>query len=163
MFIFKMNQKRPSKFELSEEEIRKKIVLDFKQGHEIVDIARDHNYHIKSIKRIIRTFSKRKSFKRRKGAGRPQKLNQSHKMTSRNMIRSHPWTTCSEISKRLAIRNYLKFLGYSYKRPSKKLQLTQQDKEVRYTWAINHKNFDFSNVVFADEASFWLHGQAAKM
>jgi len=30
---------------------------------------------------------------------------------------------------------------------------------LRFNWALRHKNYNFSNVIFADEISFWLHGQ----
>jgi len=33
----------------------------------------------------------------------------------------------------------------------------------RVDWALKHKNYDFSNVVFADECSIWMHSWQGKM
>ena len=61
-----MNKKKPAKDELSEEEIRKKITLEYKGGMKIEDIAVENQYHIKSVQRIVRNFLGKKSYKRRK-------------------------------------------------------------------------------------------------
>ena len=165
-----MNNKRPLKDQLSEEEIRKKIVLEFKQGMDIEQIAEQSCYHVKSVQRIVRNFSRRKSYKRRKGAGRPQKLTQTQKTQITNKIRSQPWLSCRDLANQIGgsispetIRRYLKSLDYAFKFPTKKPKLTKKNQEDRLKWALKHKKFDFSNVVFADEASFWLNGHVQKM
>ena len=165
-----MNQKRPLKNQLSEEVIRKVIVLEYKKGKLPAVIAHESGYHIKSVQKIIRRFASKRIYNRRKGAGRPKVLNQSEKTIIRNKIRSKPWLACKELANRLGklvspetIRVYLKSLGYSFKKPTKKPLLNDDDKFERLTWAKNHKNYDFSNVIFADEASFWLHSHPQKM
>jgi len=165
-----MNSKRIARNQLSEEEIRKKIIIDISKGRDIQEIAAEHRYHPKSVQRINRTFHGRRSYKRRKGAGRPQKLGPAEKVSLLNKIRAKPWLSCKDIVTELdlqvspeTVRRYLKSLGYIYKNPTKKPKLSQTDRAARFTWANAHKNFDFSNVVFADEASFWLNGSSKKM
>ena len=96
-----MNKKRPAKDELSVEEIRKKIILEYKGGMKIEDIAVENQYHIKSVQRIVRNFLGKKSYKRRKGARRPKKLTQTVKMAIVNKIRSQPWLSCQKIASQL--------------------------------------------------------------
>lgn len=165
-----MNNKRASKYDLEEEEIRKLIITADRQGMEIETIAEEVGYHPKSVQRIVREFKGKHDFKRRKGAGRPKKLSRSEKIAIRNSISTTPWLTCSELRTNLAlkvcdetIRLYLQDQGYRFKQPVRKPRLTQKDKEARFNWALEHKNHDFTNVVFADETSFWLHSYTKKM
>jgi len=136
-----MNKKRPLKNQLSEEVIRKVIVLEYKKGKVPAVIAHESGYHIKSVQKIIRKFASKRNYKRRKGAGRPKVLNQSEKTIIRNKIRSKPWLACKELANGLGklvspetIRVYLKSLGYSFKKPTKKPLLNDDDKFERLTW-----------------------------
>ncbi|HRN71441.1 MAG TPA: transposase [Candidatus Woesebacteria bacterium] len=165
-----MNKKRPSKTQWSEEEIRKKIILEYKQGMELEQIADRCQYHIKSVQRIIRNFKNKRSYTRRKGAGRPPKLDQSLKNKIRNVILINPWLSCQDIVNELninvsrePIRTYLRSLGYRWRKPIKKPKLSEFNKEIRFNWALEYENYDFSHVIFADEASFWLHNNVHKM
>jgi len=165
-----MNKKRPLPRQTSEEGIRKIIVLEHKEGREAAEIANDVHYHIKSVQRIIRNFSKKKNYKRRKGGGRLQKLSRNDKIRIRNRISNNPWLTAKEIANELeikvsaeTIRKYLKSQGYRWKKPVQKPQLTKANKTLRFNWALRHKNYNFSNVIFADESSFWLHGHIQNM
>ena len=122
------------------------------------------------MKNITRNFRTRRSFKRRKGAGRTKKLNQALKTAIRNKIKAFPWPNCSQIARDLnsevcteTIRQYLRPLNYIYKRPCKKPKLTLGDIEERFNWASWYKRYGFSQVVFADEASFWLNNNIEKM
>ena len=92
-----MRKKNPLPRQTSEEGIRKIIALGHKEGREVTEIANDVHYHIKSVQRIIRNFSKKKNYKGRKGGGRPQKLSRklsrNDKIRIRNRISNNPWLT----------------------------------------------------------------------
>jgi len=85
-----MTTKRHNSKPLSEEEIRRRIMLESKEGRPIPQIASTYHYHEKSVEKIIRTFGSRRTFKRRKDAGRPKKLNQGLKLAIRNKLQSFP-------------------------------------------------------------------------
>ena len=139
-------------------------MLEHKEGREAAEIANDVHCHIESVQRIIRNFSK-KNYKRRKWGGRPQKLNRNDKIRIKNRISNNPWLTAKELANELeikssaeTIRKYLKSQGYKWKKTVQKQQLTKANKTPRFNWALRHKNYNFSNITFADGNSFWLHG-----
>jgi len=156
-----MNTKRPNSKPLSEEEKRKRIILESKEGRPIPQIVSTYRFHEKFVEKIIRAFGSRRTFKRRKGAGRPKKLNQALKIAIRNKVQSFPWLSCDQIARNLgkqvcaeSIRLYLKYLEYVYKSPCKKPKLSKKDEDERLKWARTHKEYDFSQIIFAGEASF---------
>ena len=155
---------------LSEERKRAKIIEDFNKGEDIDEIARRVGYHPKSCLRIIKRFSGKKSYKRAKGAGRPQVLGSTDKISIINCLRAKPWLSASKIKERLllkaqprTIRLYLESLNYSYRKPYRKPKLSNQDKVNRVDWALKYNNFDFSRIVFADECSIWMNDWQGRM
>jgi len=165
-----MKRKYPFTEPSDEELIRAEIMKDHRNGALPETIASTYGYTLYSVNRILKKFQGKRNFARRKGAGRPTILNQGAKIAIVNQVRSKPWLTCSEIARNLridvsaeTIRRYLKSLDYSYKKPSSKPKLKNEDKVQRTTWATNHQDFDFSRVVFMDETSFWLNNKVGKM
>jgi len=156
---------------LSEEEKRKQIIKDHDKGDSLNDIAERSGYHIESVRKIIiKEFNGRKDMKRVRGDGRHKFLGSSDKIAIINCVRQKPWLNSTIIKERLhlqaqprSIRRYLESLHYKYIKPYKKPNLTSQDKMNRVDWALKHKNYDFSNVVFADECSIWMHSWQGKM
>ena len=158
------------KTKLSEKEIREKIIEDHNKGRSVDEIANRYGYHPSSITKIIRNFKGKKNFNRKKGAGRPQILSQSDKQAIVNCIRSKPWLSSAKIKERLnisaqprTIRKYLEDLHYRFRKPCKKPKLSKKDKDLRLDWALQYKNYDFSNVVFADECSIWMREWSGMM
>ncbi len=165
-----MDKKTPKKPTSEEEKIREAILSDYRSGIDIHDIAMQYNKSDFSVKRTIENFSKRRSFKRRKGAGRHKMLHVADRLSVRNCVQAKPWLTCGEIKRHLTlkasaetIRRYLKDLNYSYKSPKKKPMLSEEDKTERLEWAKNHTNYPFAKVVFVDETSIWLNSSSKRM
>jgi Transposase and inactivated derivatives len=126
-----MSQNKVWKNYMSEEEVRHKIITEYNKGTEFQEIAESSGYHEKSVSRIIRNFNGKKSFKRKKGGGRPQILTSSNKIAISNCVRSKPWLGSDKIKQHLGlkasartIRLFLNGLGYKYKFPRKKPLLT---------------------------------------
>ena len=55
------------------------------------------------------------------------------------------------------IQRYLKSIGWKKQIPLKHPYLTVAMKRKRLKWYLNHRNFNWSNVVFSDESKFQLH------
>jgi len=111
----------------------------------------------------VRKFGEKRNFKRSKGAGRPPSLSRADKISIRNCARANRYYSRIEIKNHLhlqvsceTIRQYLHYLGYSYKYPRKKQKLTQANKTERVNWATFLRGFDLSPLIFADETSIWL-------
>ena len=122
--------------------LRRCIVEDYREGLDYEEIAVKYGYHIKSVKRIVRKFGEKRNFKRSKGAGRPPSLSRADKISIRNCARANRYYSRIEIKNHLhlqvsceTIRQYLHYLGYSYKYPRKKQKLTQANKTERVNWA----------------------------
>jgi len=47
-------------------------------------------------------------------------------------------------------------MNYEYKFPIEKPLLSEKQKINRINWCNEHKNYDWDNVIFSDEASIWL-------
>jgi len=155
---------------LSQEEKRAKIIEDHAKGESLEMIAARSGYHEKSVSRIIRKFRNGKSTKRVKGSGRPQILTSGDKISISNCIRAKPWLSSAQIKQRLdlqaeprTIKRFLESHNYSYRKPYKKPKLTSQAKLDRVEWALKHKNYNFSKVVFADKCSIWMHEWRGRM
>ena len=95
-----MNSKSHN-FEPLSEEIRKRVIRESKAGVSVSQITSVYHYREKSVKKIIRNFRIRRSFKRRKGAGRHKKLNQALKTAIRNKIKAFPWLNCIQFARDL--------------------------------------------------------------
>jgi len=81
-----MKRKYPFLEDLTEEEVRREIIKDHEEGLDPITITPKYGYHPKSVERIIRRYQGKKSFARRKGAGRPEILNQGEKTSIRNQV-----------------------------------------------------------------------------
>jgi transposase len=149
--------------------LRRQIVEGSKNGmsfHQLGKIFGKHPYY---CSRVVKNFKYRMEFEQKPSPGRPEKLTPSQKIGISNSIRSNPMLSLTDIKKRVGldidvstIYHYLKSQGYSYSLAKKKPKLTIEDKFIRVKWAETHQNYDFSNVVFADECSVWLCGTRCK-
>ncbi len=127
-------------------------------------------YHPKSIPRLVRQFKKRKSFERKKGSGRPPALNTTNKRRINALASNHPTWSAAYIRKYLNLRvsartiaNYLKSANFVLRSTIPKPKLNDKQKNDRVTWSQQNHNFDFSQIIFADEASFWSNTYKKKV
>jgi len=151
----------------SQEEIRKRIISEFKDGVDAESLAVKYDVHVKSVYRMVRVYNKRKSYRRKKGSGRPNALSADEKRRLASFVQVNPFITARQIQYRLGltvsletIRNHLKRLGYVRKKLKKKIVLTSDDILERLTYARRNQDRDWSNVLFADEAGIWLFKEA---
>jgi transposase len=151
----------------NQEEIRKRIISEFQDGADPEFLAAKYNVHEKSIYRMVRVYKKRKTYRRKKGSGRPDSLSTQEKHSLASIVDQNPFITARQLQVRLGltvslrtIRNYLKSLGYVHKKLKKKITLTGDDILERLTFARRNQDRDWSNVIFADEAGVWLFKEA---
>ena len=81
-------------------------------------------------------------------------------------VKSHPEESSSQLSQYIkdrfvdisprTIRRRLAEAGFRYGVPIRKPLLTEGHIKVRFHWATDHRNFDFSKVIFTDETTFLL-------
>ena len=55
------------------------------------------------------------------------------------------------------VSRYLKSVKWTRKKATKQPDLEEIHKELRFDWAQNHEHYDWSSVVFTDEATFELN------
>jgi transposase len=152
-----------------EEQIRKKICDDYRNGRTFQQLAGSTGYHIESVRKIWKNFKDRKSYKKDKSGGAPPCLGPSDKIRIINCIRANPQYSCRDIGTHLELNccpkticRYLESKGYRNRLAPKKPKLDENDENNRLLWAQNHLHFNFSNVIFADETSIWLGGMWTK-
>lgn len=146
-----------------QEEIRKLIVIDYKRGVKLKDIAVTYGYHYDSVTRIIREYNRRKTIKRKPGSGRTYDLKNHQKANIINAIRRNPFLTCGDLQIKYApcisverIRQYLKEKNFTWKKPRKIPKLSPNDKDDRFFWSIKYYYLPFWKVVWTDECAFWI-------
>ena len=61
------------------------------------------------------------------------------------------------------IRRRLAEAGFRYGVPIRKQLLTEDHIKVRFQWAMDHRNFDFSKVIFTDETTFLLFSKKRRI
>ena len=101
---------------------------------------------------------------RKKGSGRKTILNPDSKMLILEQIKNGDTQTPEEISKILkekkfkgspkTIRKFLKKEGFISKPPVESYELSEGQKLARKKWWIDHKDYDWENIIFTDETAF---------
>lgn len=149
---------------LKQRDNRIKIVTAKKAGKKIQKISKAYGVHNKSVPRIWKTYKARGTCNRRKGSGRKSSLNKSDKQKIRNFFNNHPKATAVDAKKDLklqvtpqTVRNYMHSVGYSFKNCTKKICLTQLQKQRRLLFAKKYRKKSFQRVLFSDECSVWLN------
>lgn len=147
----------------SQEQIRQRIISEYQSGIDIPDLSVKYDRHEKSIARMLRVYRKRRTFRRKRGSGRPNVLTKQDKLRLVGIVNQNPFVTLRQLRDRLntvattaTIGNYLKSLNYVHKKLKKKITLTAEDVQSRFTFAERNRNRDWSNVIFVDEAGVWL-------
>lgn len=153
-----------------QEEKRLEIIRGFYYGgYSIEELAYLHNKRKDAIERILDTYNKRRSVKRKKGSGRPEKLEYADKRRIKSSIKKNPKLSCEDLRDTHDIdctpetnRNHLHKQNFSYRKPDFKPLLSAQDKIDRLEWAQYYRNYEFDDAMFLDEATFYLDSSSGK-
>jgi hypothetical protein len=105
--------------------------------------------------------------KRRQGSGRSPLLQTRDKQGILGFVQEHPSWTREQVAvvaaargsprvSRWTVGRYLKSINWIKCLSQTKPMLTQEQKRKRLTWCLEHRNTDWSKMVFSDEASFQL-------
>lgn len=137
------------------------IVAKRNSGKTIHEISEDVGLSERQVQRICTAHKQNGRLSRKKGSGRPKSLTKAQKLRLLRTIEAHFGTPLSNIIRDLRLpctirtaRNYLRSVGYSYKKTHKMPYLNYQSEEDRLTWAQTYRNFDFSTTIFVDESVF---------
>ena len=125
------------------------------------DIGNKVGLSKRQVKRIRKRYRNQGRLSMKKGSGRPHIMTKSHKLRLRNAINRSPCTPLATIVDSLDLPcsvvtapNYLKSVGYSYKKTRPKPYLSYKNVQDRVAFAENYAEYDFSDAVFVDETVF---------
>ena len=112
----------------------------------------------------VSNVRRRKRVQRKKGSGRKNILDKSNKLRIIHLFKSNPFFSTANIQQKLnlpcaskTIANYLKKSGFSWCKPECKPPLSEKVKSERVEWCKLYQSFKcWDNVVFTDEAGFWI-------
>ena len=117
-----------------------------------------------TVYRHYKSFREKGTSNRKKGSGRKTILNPDSKMLILEQIKNDDTQTPEEISKILkekkfkgspkSIIKFLKKEGFISKPPVESYELSEGQKLARKKWWIDHKDYDWENVIFTDEIAF---------
>ncbi len=148
------------------EERNKFIVEKVKEGLSLDELSAHVKLSVRQIRNIIKTYRINGKIGRKIGSGRKKAISKGQAIQIKNDLRNNPFKSLRSIKSQRQIKastktisRYLKKTGYSYKKASKIPKLNDSHKKVRFEWAKNHEDFDWSKVVFSDECSFYLGDQ----
>ena len=105
----------------------------------------------KAIKSIAIMKSIRQQVRRSFGAITLDELNYN--------VSQRTGVACSKMT----VRRTLKKMKYRKEFPRQTFMLSEKNRLKRIEWARNNEHRDWRNVIFCDEASFWLHGGKVKL
>lgn len=131
------------------------------------EIARRTKIPVRTVRYNIAKLKQRNSVDHRGGNGRHRKITPEDSIAIGQWIRRNNEITARELVTKLGrerhrnvsrwtMQRQLARLGYRNVLPRATPMLTQQQKERRVKWAMQHKNDDWSRTVFSDETSFQL-------
>lgn len=154
------SNKKEQKIPHSRQEIiRQNIVRDFyENGPDFQELAARYDREVRSIRRTINTYNRRKKTDRKRGSGRKKGISKDSKIKMRIMLKKNPFKTCQEIVNELdldcsrrTVNNYLNQSHFSYRTPDIKPELTEDQKVERVDFAKVYQSQDFSRMIFTDE------------
>lgn len=140
------------------------IISQKKEGRSTAEIAKKTKLSERQVQRIYSAYLSKGKLGRKRGSGRKTALSALDKKRIRNKLRSNPYKSLKTIKAELnlkasekTISRYLVSINWSYKKATKIPKLTQDHKVKRVTWAENHIDLDWSQVIFSDECTFVLN------
>ena len=130
-------------------------------------IARLTKIPIGTVKYNIAKIKKQATVEERPRSGRPRKLTANDNKALGQWIRRNNETTTKELAEKLlqnrgtdvsrwTVQRQLKRMGYKSTLPYGTPMLTQQQKDARVQWTIQHKDADWSRTIFTDETCYQL-------
>ena len=145
------------------EERNRFIIRKQEEGVPDDEIAVLVNLTVRQIRNIQKAVKCSKRFERKPGSGRKKVISKGQMITIKNDLRHNPFKSLKEIkverninASTKTIARSLKRSKWSRKKASKIPKLDDEHKDLRLEWAKNHEDYDWSNVVFSDECSFFL-------
>ena len=108
-----------------------------------------------------------------KSTGRKPLLNSADHKRLATFVRLHPfwsaWKICikmhqlgSPLFKKRTLHNYIKKLGYKFKKPSKLIKFTSILCQQRFQWCIDNERLPLDNILFVDESTVWARSIPSK-
>ena len=129
-------------------------------------IAEYMNWSKENVVKWVKRYEESQSVEDKKGRGRKRKTEEKEDFMISKRVKSHPEESSSQLSQYMknrfvdmsphTIRCRLAAAGFRYGVPIGKPLLTEAHIKVRFQWAMNNRNFDFSKIIFTDETIFLL-------
>lgn len=134
-------------------------------------ISKKMKISLKSVKNIIRKYKETNSIATRPGQGRKRKLSRTEvgKIKKKAKTGKSAKTLAQEESKKLGkpisettIRRELKASGLKYLGKEEREELTASQMAKRISFATTRMDYNWRNVLFTDEKSFWIGSEEEK-
>ena len=116
-----------------------------------------------TVVKWVKRYEESQSVQDKKGRGRKRKTEEKKDFMISKRVKSHPEESSSQLSQYMkdrfvdisprTIRRRLAEAGFRYGVPIRKPLLTEDHIKVPLKWAMDHRNFDFSKVIFTDETT----------
>ena len=160
---------------------RYEIIIRNEQKQSSRQIAKEMNINKNTVNKWINRYTKNESIKRLSGSGRKRKTTKDDDLIIIKSIDDTKIVTVDDININLkinninisnsTIKNRLKEENYIYRNPIKKPLLTENHKQLRLWWALEHYNVDWKKVRFSDESIIrkkfnmkqWMHKDSIKV
>ena len=124
--------------------------------------------------RVVGNIESGKGIERQEGSGRQKIFTNTDRQRLRQVVIRNRRASARFLKDELfqrgspevctrTMQRELKSLGYTKKVGIPQISLTQGKKNQRVQWCLQHQNTDWSNVIFSDESSVWLHPPAIKI
>ena len=131
------------------------------------EIARKCKLPVSTVAYNLKKLRSTHSLKHRGKNGRKRLVGTNASRTIGQMIRRNKEVTAFQIATRLeqeegtnvscwTVRRHLRRMGYVNTLPRRKPMLTEEQRRQRLSWALAHKDDDWSRTVFSDETSIQL-------
>ena len=143
-----------------------KIIFLHEEGDSIKVIANKMNINRNTVSKWINRYIN-SNMGRITGSGRPTICSNDVILAVQNEVNNNKYINLREIKKNLAdinivlstytIKKVLNEHGYMYQRHTKVFPLSEEHKSKRLKFAITYLNFNWSDVIFSDEVSFWIN------
>jgi transposase len=141
---------------------KSKIIDKHNDGMSNKKISENMNLHRNVVSFWINRYYKNGSIINKKHTGRKRKTTHEQDIIMINEIKNNEKLKSNDIIKTKninisdrTVRRRLNENGFVYGNYSKKPLLTKKHKDARVKWATNHKNYNWSTVIFSDEMSIW--------
>ena len=141
---------------------RNKYIMEQKKaGKTSIEIGDEVGLSPSQVNRIIMAYKQNGRLQRKRGSGRQPVLTKAQKLKLCRLVEKYPEMSAATLAAECkincspqTIRNYLKSIGYSYKKTESQPYLTVQDYKERLFFAQSYRDYDFTTTIFVDESIF---------